>query len=36
MIAPGMTDTPFFAAIPLDAPLAPDDIARAVHYALSQ
>ena len=36
VIAPGMTDTPFFAAIPLDAPLEPDDVARAVHYALSQ
>ena len=36
VIAPGMTDTPFFDAVPLDAPLEPDDIARAVHYALSQ
>ena len=36
VIAPGMTDTPFFAAIPLDEPLVSDDIARAVHYALSQ
>jgi NADP-dependent 3-hydroxy acid dehydrogenase YdfG len=36
VVAPGMTDTPFFAAIPLDAPLEPDDVARAVHYAVSQ
>jgi NADP-dependent 3-hydroxy acid dehydrogenase YdfG len=36
VIAPGMTDTPFFEAMPLDAPLVSDDIARAVHYALSQ
>ena len=36
VIAPGMTDTPFFDAIPLDAPLVSDDIARAVHFVLSQ
>ena len=32
VIAPGMVDTPFFAAMPLDAPLESDDIARAVHF----
>ena len=32
----GITDTPFFDAIPLDAPLVSDDIARAVHFVLSQ
>jgi serine 3-dehydrogenase len=31
-----MVDTPFFDQVPLDAPLQPDDIARAVMYALSQ
>jgi NADP-dependent 3-hydroxy acid dehydrogenase YdfG len=31
-----MTDTPFFDAVPRDAPLVSDDTARAVHYALSQ
>ncbi len=36
VIAPGMVDTPFFAKVPLEAPLEPDDIARAVLYALSQ
>jgi NADP-dependent 3-hydroxy acid dehydrogenase YdfG len=36
VIAPGMVDTPFFTAISLDAPLEPDDVARAVHFALSQ
>ncbi len=36
VIAPGMVDTPFFEKVPLDAPLQPDDIARAVMYALSQ
>ena len=36
VIAPGIVDTPFFAATPLDAPLVPDDIARAVLFALSQ
>ena len=36
VIAPGMVDTPFFAKVPLDAPLEADDIARAVHFALSQ
>ncbi len=36
VIAPGMVDTPFFDQVPLDAPLQPDDIARAVMYALSQ
>lgn len=36
VIAPGAVDTPFFEQVPLDAPLQPDDIARAVMYALSQ
>ncbi len=36
VIAPGIVDTPFFTATPLDAPLEPDDVARAVHFALSQ
>jgi NADP-dependent 3-hydroxy acid dehydrogenase YdfG len=35
MIEPGMVDTPFFDDRPTDA-LEPDDIARAVMYALSQ
>jgi NADP-dependent 3-hydroxy acid dehydrogenase YdfG len=35
LIAPGMTDTPFFDERPSKA-LEPDDIARAVTYALSQ
>ena len=37
VIAPGMTDTPFFASpIQLAEPLRDDDIASAVLYALSQ
>ena len=36
VIAPGMVDTPFFAKVPVDAPLLADDIARAVLYALEQ
>lgn len=36
VIAPGMVDTPFFDKVPLEAPLEPDDIARAVLFALSQ
>jgi NADP-dependent 3-hydroxy acid dehydrogenase YdfG len=36
LIEPGMTDTPFFEKVPLDAPLQDDDIARAVIYAISQ
>jgi NADP-dependent 3-hydroxy acid dehydrogenase YdfG len=36
VIAPGMVDTPFFEKMPLDAPLEPDDVARAVLFALSQ
>jgi NADP-dependent 3-hydroxy acid dehydrogenase YdfG len=36
IIAPGMVDTPFFEKVPLEAPLEPDDVARAVLYALSQ
>jgi NADP-dependent 3-hydroxy acid dehydrogenase YdfG len=35
LIEPGMTDTPFFENKPTDA-LEPDDIARAVMYALGQ
>ena len=36
VIAPGMVDTPFFDKVPLEAPLEPDDVARAVLFALSQ
>ena len=36
VIAPGMVDTPFFDKVPSEAPLEPDDVARAVLYALSQ
>ena len=36
VIAPGITDTAFFAKVPLDTPLHVDDIARAVLYALEQ
>lgn len=36
VIAPGTTDTPFFTTLPLADALEPDDIARAVLYALSQ
>lgn len=36
IIAPGMVDTPFFDKVPLEAPLQPDDVARAVLFALSQ
>lgn len=36
VIAPGITDTPFFENVPLGEPLGPDDIARAVLFALSQ
>jgi NADP-dependent 3-hydroxy acid dehydrogenase YdfG len=36
IIAPGVVDTPFFENVPLDAPLEPDDVARAVLFALSQ
>ncbi|MDQ6841124.1 MAG: SDR family oxidoreductase [Actinomycetota bacterium] len=35
LIEPGMVDTPFFSERPTDA-LEPDDIARAVMYAVSQ
>jgi NADP-dependent 3-hydroxy acid dehydrogenase YdfG len=35
LIEPGMVDTPFFATKPAGA-LEPDDIARAVLYALDQ
>jgi NADP-dependent 3-hydroxy acid dehydrogenase YdfG len=36
LIEPGMVDTPFFTERPLDGALAPDDVARAVLYALEQ
>ena len=36
VIAPGMVDTPFFDTVPLEVPLEPDDVARAVLFALSQ
>ncbi len=36
VIAPGLVDTPFFAEIPLEAPLEPGDVARAVLFAVSQ
>lgn len=36
IIAPGMVDTPFFAKVPLAEPLAADDVARAVLFALEQ
>jgi NADP-dependent 3-hydroxy acid dehydrogenase YdfG len=36
VIAPGMVDTAFFAQVPLDTPLQPDDVGRAVMFALSQ
>jgi NADP-dependent 3-hydroxy acid dehydrogenase YdfG len=36
VIAPGAVDTPFFDKVPLAEPLQPDDIARAVLYALAQ
>ena len=36
IIAPGIVDTPFFESVPLDAPLEPGDVARAVLFALSQ
>ena len=36
VIAPGMVDTPFFDNVPLEVPLEPDDVARAVLFALSQ
>lgn len=35
LVEPGMVDTPFFSSRPTD-PLHPDDIARAVMYAVSQ
>jgi NADP-dependent 3-hydroxy acid dehydrogenase YdfG len=35
-IEPGMVDTPFFDNRPQGSPLLPDDIARAVMYAVSQ
>jgi NADP-dependent 3-hydroxy acid dehydrogenase YdfG len=31
-----MVDTPFFDEVPLDEPLQPEDIARAVVFALEQ
>ena len=36
VIAPGIVATPFFEIVPLEAPLEPDDVARAVLFALSQ
>ena len=36
LVEPGMTDTRFFTTQKLDTPLAADDIARAVMYAVSQ
>ena len=36
VIAPGITDTAFFASLPLDEALESEDIARAVMFALSQ
>ena len=37
LIEPGMVDTPFFDdGAPLDEPLRPDDVARAVMFALTQ
>lgn len=37
LIEPGIVDTPFFdTGAPLDEPLVPDDIARAVMFAVSQ
>jgi NADP-dependent 3-hydroxy acid dehydrogenase YdfG len=36
LIEPGITDTPFFDNLSMDAPLLDEDIARGVMYALSQ
>ena len=36
VIAPGVVDTPFFDKVPVETPLEPGDIARAVLYVLSQ
>ncbi len=36
VIAPGIVDTAFFAQKPMEVPLEPDDVARAVLYALEQ
>ena len=36
VIAPGMVDTPFFDSRPLEGALEPDDVARAVLYAVGQ
>jgi NADP-dependent 3-hydroxy acid dehydrogenase YdfG len=36
LVEPGMVDTPFFTERPLDGALEPDDVARAVLYALEQ
>ena len=36
VVAPGITDTAFFTQLPLEAPLEPEDVARAVLYALEQ
>ena len=36
VIAPGMVDTAFFGQKPMDEPLVPEDVARAVVWALDQ
>jgi NADP-dependent 3-hydroxy acid dehydrogenase YdfG len=36
LIEPGMVDTPFFDNRPTGAPLEPDDVARAVQFAVAQ
>jgi serine 3-dehydrogenase len=36
LIAPGMVDTPFFENLEFEDPLQPEDIARAVLFAVSQ
>jgi NADP-dependent 3-hydroxy acid dehydrogenase YdfG len=36
LVEPGATDTPFFERVPLDEPLHPEDIARAIMFALEQ
>jgi NADP-dependent 3-hydroxy acid dehydrogenase YdfG len=36
LVAPGITDTSFFTNVPLEQPLVPEDIARAVVFALEQ
>jgi NADP-dependent 3-hydroxy acid dehydrogenase YdfG len=36
LVEPGATDTPFFERVPLDEPLHPEDISRAIMFALEQ